>query len=173
MPARSTRQDKYSNILDLNITMSAADTLTFEEIDIGLTLFDKVGLLMARWEFEVSAATSNELQASADELDIAITQSNQITALSLDQNAIVDKIKLKGHSSGAPATLLVLEQPWKKDYTGLPGGGILVAPRPLYIGMNTSGFAAAGYAAIRFYFTIVSLKDAEYFELLESRRFFG
>jgi hypothetical protein len=69
--------------------------------------------------------------------------------------------------------MAAVQEPFVVDYTSLSGGGILVAPRPLYIGMDTIGAAAAGFCTVRLYFTIITLQASEYFELLESRRFFG
>lgn len=165
--------DKYSNILALDITMSAADTLTFEEVEIGVNIFDKVGLLLHRVDIEVSNATKTALTAAADFFDVALVQSNQITTLSLQERAVIDKIKIGGLGTGANGFTTVRE-PWTLDYTGLPGGGLLTTPSPLWIAMDSASMAATiGFATVRMYFTLIKLKPEEYFELLEARRFFG
>ena len=44
-------KDKYANIIYDEVTESAANTLTFESIDVGLNLFDKIGLKISRVEY--------------------------------------------------------------------------------------------------------------------------
>lgn len=173
MAAAKGKTDIYANIVNRSITMSAANTITFEEIDVGLNIFDKVGLLLHRFDVEINNATKIELNASADELDIALTQSNQVSELTYDERAVIDKMKLSAHTVGTAATYRLEPQPYTIDWTDLPGGGLLIAPRPLYLAADSIGFGAAAYATTRIYFTIVQLKPEEYFEILESRRFFG
>jgi len=163
--------DKYSNQLSVTIDQSAADALTFEEIDIGLTVFDKVGLLLQRMQVEINSTTRDNLLTTADVFEVALTQSNSIPTLNMQNAAVIDKIKISMAliTSGA----LPLIQPLTRDWSNLGGGGILIVPRPFYIAINSTGFAAAGQATCRLFFQVVTLKPEEYFELLETRQYFG
>lgn len=165
--------DKYSNILGKAITMSAANTLTFEAIELGLSLFDKVGILIQRIEFDPAFSAVAEMVANSDRMQIALTQSNQIASITLQESSVICAKEYQVHVSGAPATAQIAEGIQAIDYTSLAGGGLLIAPRPLYLAMTTAGFAAASGCTIRLYFTVVKLKPEEYFELLESRQYFG
>jgi hypothetical protein len=173
MATRGSRTDKYSNLLSEQVTTSAANTLTFEEIDVGLNLFDKVGLLISRWEVYPFREDFDELETNADSMSVALVASNQISSLSATERAVIDNVRYAVADSGTPATANLQQVPMVKDFANLPGGGILVAPKPLYVGIDTTGFAGSAGVDVRLYFTIVSLKPEEYFELLESRRFFG
>lgn len=169
----NSKADTYSNVINTTLTLSAANTLTFQEIDLGLTIFQKVAILIERADFFISRAVLAELQASADGLQAALTQSNQISDLSITESAVIDQVQLSVTAMGVPANGQVLRIPLRMDYTQLGGGGLLVVPKPLYFAGVTEGFAAAMVLTLRFYFRIVALKPDEYFELLESRRFFG
>jgi hypothetical protein len=172
MPKAKT--DKFANMINKRITMSGVDTITFEEINIGLNIFDKVGLLINRIEFLPAGSTLDEFQAQADYAAIAVTASNQIASISFADNPVIDAIILDFLEIGANGVSADIKmRPFTRDYSTFPGGGLLVAPRPLYIAMDTVGFAAVGVCDVRIYFTVEKLADSDYFELLESRQFFG
>lgn len=166
------KTDMYSNILTQNVTQSSANALEFAEIDVGLNLFDKVGLLVSRIEFYNNQA-HNELVANGDTLRMAVTQSNQIASISPAERSVINMLEWNVIDHGTPANATITQEPWMQNFADLPGGGILVAPKPLYFAIDSDGFTAASVGSLRMYFTIIKLKDADYFELLESRRFFG
>jgi len=167
-----TKTDRFANLYATTITMSAANTLTFQEINMGISLFDKVALKINRMEIILSSCIT-ELVAITDSLENALCQSNQISSLDANDRLLIDYSQFATVVSGAPASWKIFHQPFVKDYSSLPGGGLLCAPKPLYLGMETAGFANPGSAAVRIYFTIEKLKDVEYFELLEARSFTG
>lgn len=170
--SRSQSQDRYVNVFNAQVAQTANNTLTFEEIDFGLNLFDKVGILIHRLEMYSNVATA-QLVSGADILRSAITQSNQISSISPSERAIVDLFELRIIQAGTPANNELLVEPVVHDWSQVPGGGLLVAPKPLYLAVDTSGYTATETVDMRIYFTIKKLRDAEYFELLESRRFYG
>jgi hypothetical protein len=173
MAARSGVKDTYANMMEQVLTMSAANTLTFEEIDIGLTLFDKVGILINRLEYEPPPSVVTSIIDNDDRWSVGLTADNNITGLDYSTRALIDLTELMAFEAGTPATLQVMQFPLIRDYSTLPGGGLLIAPKPLYLGLQTAGFAAASAVTVRIYFTILKLTPADYFELLESRRYFG
>lgn len=169
----STGSDKYSNIVQETVVTSAINTISFTEINIGLNLFDKVGLLISRVQWDPSNNFMTDMNAEGDRMRLALVQSNSIASLSLFERAVIDMIELDTILHAAGVSSFIHRQPLEQDYSNLPGGGILVSPRPLFLGINTDGFANVQSAVCRLYFTIIKLKAEEYFELLESRRFFG
>jgi hypothetical protein len=167
------REDKYANLLVQSVTLSAANTITFEEINIGLNIFDKIGLLIHRLEYEPSANTMQEMTADGDSVTIALTQSNSLTTLVATEVEVIDRRVWRRHDYGAAAAAEIHDDILTGDFMFFPGGGLLVPPKPLYVGASSNGLASAAVFHVRLYFSIVQLTDAEYLELLETRRAFG
>lgn len=162
--------DKYANVLFQEVTESAANTLTFEAIDLGLSLFDKVGLLVSRIEWynwEV------RLLAAADVVNFGLSSSNQFATVTAQENSIVTYHYYKVLDYGVAGNNKIFTSPLVDDFSTLPGGGLLVTPRPLYIFAQGANLAGTITATMRMFFTVVTLKPEEYFELLETRQFFG
>ena len=165
--------DRFANIITESVECSTANTLTFQEITVGLSIFDKAGILLNRIEYIPSKAMIQEMTAADDTIEMAVTTSNTITTLSVTQTQVIDKVLLNRLDLGTAASGHILEVPIVRDMSTLPGGGVLITPRPWYIALNTAGLASAGTLTIRFYFTVMKLQPAEYFELLETRTYFG
>lgn len=166
-------KDKYCNIINVEATESAAGTLTFEEVNVGLNVFDKVGLCIHRIDWHIQTASIDLMTASSDEIRLAISQSNSITGMGINQAPIVDRLVIARLDMGTAASGALYATPWTTDYTDFPGGGILTTPKPLYVGIQSQGLASAATCNVRIWFTTVNLKSDEYFELLESRAYFG
>lgn len=171
MSNRNRTQDKYTNVLNVSVTQSSANTLTFEEVDVGLNLFDRVGLLISRMEYYNNE--EGELAANGDYIRMALTASNQITTISAQERAVIAMMEKQVIDHGTPASATLVHEPWVQDWSSLPGGGLLVAPKPLYVACSSAGLSAASRTDLRMFFTIIKLRDADYFELVESRRFFS
>jgi hypothetical protein len=170
----SKKTDIFPSVISYDLTLSAANTRTFEEIRLGMNLFDKVGLIIHRLEYRLSQGSYQELVVVADNAVLALTSSDQLTSLSELQADVIDMITLEvNHVLNANGeTLLIQDFPLVHDFCDMPGGGLLVPPKPLYLGANSAGFAAALTCYIRIYFTIRKLSDTDYLELLETRRVF-
>ena len=171
--AAKKNTDKYANIINVTVTETAANTLTFQEIEVGFSMFERVGLLIHRVEYAPEDAAYNSLISSGDTLKCALTASNTIDTINPSERAAIDTIRWHAKDVGTVADLMVYQIPAVKDFSNLPMGGILIAPRPLYVGAEATGFSAAISVQVRLYFTVVSMADSDYFELLESRRFYG
>lgn len=162
--------DKYANIIYDSVVESAANTLTFNSVDLGISLFDKVGLLISRIEwYEVHAL----LVAGDDTFYYGLSTSNQFSSPAPEQTSIITFHKDQIYDYGVAGNNILHAEPYVDDFSTLPGGGILVTPRPLYCFALGANLASAGTAKFRMFFTITTLKAEEYFELLESRQFFG
>lgn len=171
MPANQT--DKYVNMITGDLALSAANTLTFEEINVGLNIFDKVGLLITRLEYDTTMAAIAEMTASGDFINAGFTTSNQVSSLLINKSEVVDQVVIGRHDMGAAAAAQLFMKPWVRDFSTQPGGGLLVPPKPLYFAGYSGGLASPCTLYLRFYFIIIKLTDAEYLELLETRRAFG
>lgn len=173
MSLEKTSVDQYVNMLVQTITMSAANTLTFSEINIGLNLFDKVGLLVNRIEYHPTLATLQDIDTDGDSISIGLTTNNTLASLNPSNAAVIDLQQLHRVDAGAAANAILVQTPLIHDFSTLRGGGMLIAPKPLYIAMMSAGLTAAGVAYFRLYFSLVQLSDAGYLELLQTRGVFA
>jgi len=167
------KNDVYANMVNLTLTESAANTLTFGSIDLGLTIFQKVGLLLNRIVVEYPTQLIGDMGANNDSMALALTQSDQITSISYLQDAVVWKDTVSRRDFGAAASGFLYHHTKIYDFSGLPGGGEIITPRPLYWASQGNGLTTTFSIYMRIFFTILELKSEEYFELLEARRFFG
>jgi len=162
--------DKYANILYDEVVESAANTLTFENLDIGLSLFDKVGVLIHRLEW---MSWPSRLAAASDAIEFGLTTSNSWSAADPSENSIITYHKVQVVDYGTAGNNRIFDTPLVDDFSTLPGTGILTTPRPLYMFVDGANLADVATVKMRMFFTIITLKADEYFELLETRQFFG
>lgn len=168
--AESKRKDTYANIAYLSQVESAANTLTFKTLSIATSslLDKKFGLLINRCDLEFSAP--NIFDTSMDFFQTALTVSDSIADLGLSRPEVILRQVWRRVDFGAAASGAVVEYPIVRDFSTMPGGGILVPADRLYIGVLGSGCSAAGTGIIRIYYTVVELNSEDYWQLVESRR---
>jgi hypothetical protein len=169
------KTDIYSNIIGVQVLQTVIDQFTTAEIQIGVSLFDKVGLLLHRIEYDLWVSGMGQLRDVSNLYQVGLVSSSNVngdnfTMLNPD---VIDTFILIPVQDVAPTARIVYQSPIIRDFTGLPGGGILIAPRPLYAALDTNGFSSVSATIARISFTLVPLSDAEYLELLQTRRGFG
>lgn len=165
---KKVRKDLYTNVAFQRLTMSAANTLTFQQIQFGVGIFQGVALILNRIGYVLSPATIREIAAVTDYIAFGLVSSNRLTGVNLARDpAVISSISLIGVSAAPPTSLV--QMPIWADFTNLPGGGRLVAANPLYLAMEGAGMAAAGVIDVELDFQFVQLSDAEYLELIQSQ----
>lgn len=162
--------DKYANMLYADVAESAINTLTFEAINVGLSMFDKVGILIHRLEWY---QFDTRVIDDTDALAFGLCSSDGFSTVNSSQREIIIYHQYKARYFGAAANSVMLFEPLIDDLTTLPGGGLLTTPKPLHIFVKGTNVAAVGAVSLRMFFTIISMKPEEYFELLETRTFFA
>lgn len=163
-------KDKFDQFMHLSVTQSAANALTFGQVAIGGAVFEYAGIIFTRVEYYLEATAISELVANADALDLALTGSDGLTDLSVDQPQLYDRITLEVAVSGAPATAQIIEMPIIHDFSSMPGGGLMVPAQTLFIGMDSAGCAAAQTGVIRAYYHVEKLTAADFIELVQRYR---
>lgn len=163
------KQDLFSNKGYGAVVESAANTLTFSEIQTNVSIFEKVAWVLHRIEWYITQATYGLLADGADHLEMALVASANITDLGLDVPAVIDVLDLmRFQASGVGFTFDTM--PKIRDFSSLPGGGLIIAPRPLYLAIKGTSLASAGSSECRFYFTQKTLSAEEYLELIDFYR---
>lgn len=168
MPGK-TPTDSFANQAVLTLTESAANTLTFKKLETGVSLFDKVAWIIHRIEYFFYTAAAN-FNHDTDNLKLGLCTSNTITSLSLTDANILDLLEVARIDYGAAASGMLVMRPHFKDFTNLPGGGLIVPPSPLYGACQGSGLVSATTSYLKFYYTVKELATEEYWELVEARR---
>lgn len=161
------QSDKYANMMVIEVTESAANTLTFEQLPQITTLMEKKAFLINRIIYDPSAATLGELLANNEAVQFGLSLSSKWTTLTIDEPTIIDYNRLFTITQTAVGFEHVIT-PIVKDYSTLPGNGILIPTRPIYAFTKGSGLANPTSFVVRIMFTIVELTPQDYWDLVES-----
>lgn len=162
--------DKWANIGAITVTESAANTLTFQKLESGVSLFEKVAWVIHRIEYRFTASMT-VFADEGDILNVALTANNNMTDITdISNPGIIDFRRFQKFEDGTPATSFFWWFPCVVDFSTLPGGGLIVPPNPLYLAGHGTGLASASTTKCRFYYTTQELKPDEYWELVEARR---
>ena len=161
--------DQFANKAYQRVTMSAANTLTFEEVNFAAGIFQRIALVIHRVIFQPGNALWNSLVASTDVAQVALTVSNGITDIAMTHAEIIARMEWVGYANGTPASGAVVRGDHLIDFSAFPGGGMIVPASPLYVAMATSGMGAAMNCDVEIDFTFTELADADYIELIQSR----
>lgn len=160
------KRDAYANVALATVNMSAANTLTFSQVQMAVGMFQGVAMVIHRVLWFPYSATLRELVAATDSLLMAICTSNRLTTIAdvTDPTILASKRLICVAANTEP-----FELPLVNDFSNYPGGGKIVAANPLYVAAFTGGFAAAGIVAAQLDFSFVSLTDKDYLEVLQSQ----
>jgi len=164
--AKTKTADMMSKIIYASVTESAANTLTFASINTGYGTIDKVGWIIERLDMWLTNYTTTD---SADSTAIAITTSNQITAIDPALSAVKTVITDTFYVITAVG-VFIKTYPMTIDYTMLTGGGMIVLPNPLYLACKSTGATVAQTVKARFYVKEVALDPDMWMELVEQTR---
>lgn len=161
-------RDQYPNRAWFDVTESAANTLTFEQVQTGTQTFSRLAWIISRVEWH--CGNLNLLVANDDRIAAAITGSNKMTSIDLSDPAVYAFTEIVPVVYGTAADADLYFEPWAQDFTSMPGGGLIVPSYPLYIAAKGTSLASASHVSARVYFTQIELKPDEYIELSESTR---
>ncbi len=164
--------DSFANKMYGAVTESGANTLTFAEINTNVSVFDKAAFILHRLEWFIPSTDVDKIIAAADKITCALTSSQNTVTLGLDNPAVIDLLEVAiAVQTGVGYTQNVM--PFIRDFSNLPGGGLIIAPRPLFLAVKGTSLASAVHAECRAYFTVKSLSADEYLELVDFYRIVG
>lgn len=155
--------DKRSNKGYKKITMSGIDTQTFTQIDFAVRESERLALNIQQIQWHIGDWIGG-IAANTDAAELILSSSDELADLSEDNPSVLAKLEIVGMGVNVEPQI----SPLIMDFSGLMGGGLLVSPMRLFIGMDTTGFAAAASAIAWFYYTWIELSDREAFELLQA-----
>lgn len=164
-------KDVFSNIAHAAVTQAVINTLTFSEISTGISVHEKIAWLIARISWYPLITAYQEFSVAGDSLTMALVLSNKVTDIGdLSDPAIVDSHTLFAGVHGTPANAIFHQLPEIVDFTDLPGGGLIITPKPIYVAINTTTFAAVTTVKCRIHYTTKVLTTDEFWELVQASR---
>jgi len=164
--------DVFVNQAYLSVTEATPNTLTFAKLETGISIHEKVGWLISRIDYSTSIDSAN-FAASDDSVSFGMSTSDAIVAATLAESAVIDYNSVVRIDWGTAASAQILRQPFQKDFSNLPGGGILVPPNPIFIWVRGSNLTGAIGMVARMFYTVRQLKTEDFWELVELRRMIG
>lgn len=163
-------KDFYANMAYIAVTESAANTLTTQKLESGYSVLGNRGWVIHRIDYYIG----DSLSQCADNGDtfvfgICTQPSTAYTTWSVGLASVIDFNQEVYYEQGTPANFLYMDYRVIRDFTELPGGGLIVAPNPLYLATKGTGLAAAGAIQARIFFSEIDLDADMYRELFQAR----
>ncbi len=168
--ASKSQTGEFTSSALFQVTESGANTLTWEKLETGLSVYDKIGWVVQRLEFYPSNGLAGLMNASADAQTAALTMTNGLSSLDVANPAVICVNQFFRWDVGVAASGSVQSVPIVYDYSGMAGGGLLILPNPLYLGLQGSGLTAASSLTLKMYFRAIDLTDQDYFNLVQARQ---
>lgn len=161
------RSDQFVQYASAQVTETAANTLTFQQLQTGGMLFERRAMVFHRIEYAVNVGA---LDAEADKITFGWITNNQVTAPTLDDPNVIDLNLARRADAGAAASAQFYMDPYIKDFSALPGGGLIVPSHPLYLFAVGDSLASAVTITSRVFFTLKTLSAQDFIELVEALR---
>ena len=134
--------DSYANIAAILVTESSAATQTSAKFAFPFSIMDKMALVISRIEYMIAGLAA--LNGTGDFVTVALAAASTLAAMTVQNDPLmIDSVRLERTDFGTAASGVFLFQPFMKDFSQLAGGGIIVAPSPLYAVIQSSGGASA------------------------------
>lgn len=169
MPSK-TIQGQYTAQAILQVTETGANTLTFDKLETGVSVYDKVGWVITRAEWRLSGSTLALFNGTGDILTTGLAASNNSSTIADNDPAFYVVRKWLRLDFGTAASASIFSPIYVDDYSTLPGGGLLVLPNPLYIAAQGSGLTGASTVTCRIFFQSVDLGPDDYTNLVQARQ---
>lgn len=163
------KTDQFANIAAVEVTEAVAGTIAYAKFAFPFSIMDKMALLISRIEYWFGSLPS--LNSGGDYVAAGIIAGNSILdPFNQADPLLIDSARILRLDYGTAASGEVVDQPRVKDFSRLPGGGILVAPNPLSAFVRAVNAGAAMSCWVKVFYTYMELGTEEYWQLVESRR---
>ena len=163
------KTDQFANKFFGTVVEGSANTLTFNEIPTNVDVFSKKAWVLHALEWYPGVASLNALDAADDVIQAALVSSQAISALSLGDPGVIDLLEIEANVATAVGFAVSI-LPIRRDFTSMPGGGLIISPRPLYLAVKGISLGGALTVSCRGYFTAIDLNADEYLELVDFYR---
>lgn len=164
------KREMFAQLGYLSVTETAANTLTFAGLSVFSNVLGQKGMVIHRASYTLDTTAFGNMVGDGDGVTFGLSGDDSMTSITFNDAEIYDYNMLDLQYIGTAANSQQHYVPFVKDYTGLPGGGLLVPADRLYV--YVKGHSAAGAIEIkcRFHYTIMDLSAQEYLELAQAMR---
>lgn len=162
------RVDVYPNRAIQRVLQPTNDVLTYAQLRFGFGVFTGSALIIHRIDWYPELAAVASLTANADNLQFALTNRDDMTALQANNMNVFALKEVTPFIVGAVVSLWLADTPWSSDFSNLPGGGLIVPSNPLFVAIDSNALARTSFVDMMMYYTVKQLTDADYVELVQS-----
>jgi len=159
-------EDRFANVFNATLDMTAANAVSFAQLNFGVSLRDRIGIVIDQLFWFPGAATLGEMTTNLDRIIMAITLSDQITSIAdLSDNRIIFVEELQRLDFGTAAAATVIKKPIVSEFAP----PIIVLPTRMFLAMDSVGLASAGHVDLRMHYRTVSISaETQLREVLET-----
>lgn len=159
-------EDRFANVFTAETVMSAINTLTFSEMNFGITLRDRVAIVIDTLYFWPLHASIALMTATGDFISVALTVSDQVTNIGdLADRRILHEKSIIRHDLGTAAGGQLLYHPYETNFSP----PLIALPNRLFMGVVSGGLASVATVVMRMHFRTVSItQDQQLVEVLEA-----
>ncbi len=161
-------KDSWAQVAAVAVLEASAGTAAYTKFAFPFSIMDKMALVLNRIEYVFGLT---QLNGGGDYCIMGLTVSNAVVSLlALNDPLIIDQSRVDRYDMGTAASSCLRDSPVIRDMSTLPGGGLLVAPNPLYGCIVSAGASGVMSGYIRMYYTYIEMATDEYWQLVEARR---
>jgi len=158
-------EDRFANVFSAEVVMTGANVLTFVEMNFGITLRDRVAIVIDQLWWFPTASMITEMTSTGDLIRASVGVSDQPTTILPDDRRFLSIQEWHRLDFGTAAGGQILEIPTVQTF--FPP--LIALPNRLFLGLITAGLASAGTMRLRMHFRTVSItQDQQLVEVLES-----
>lgn len=165
----AARIDQFPNFY--RQTFAGSDNaVTWTEWVTGYSIKDGYAFILHKVKYRFTNGNITSLDANADALSAAISTNNSLTLSDMQlgiNSSLLDSCRVFYKVATAVGVALS-EFEFIHDFTNEPGGGRIVAPKPLYIGVGAGNLGSTPSCSMEIVYTMVKLNQEVYRELYES-----
>jgi len=161
-------EDRFANVYTADVTTSAANALTFTQLNFGLNLRDKIAVVIDQLFFYIATAVITEMTAANDRVGMAITMGDQVTDIfpgNLGDRRIIYATEFRRTDMGTAASGMLHVSPIKAEFSP----PVLVLPTRLFFAIDTQGLASVSNVILRMHYRTVNItQQDQLIEVLET-----
>lgn len=151
-------EDRFPNIFNAEVTLTAANALTFAVMNFGIAIRDKLAIVVDQVFFWIPPATIAEMTTTGDSIAIGMTNSDQPPTLyDFGDRRVLFFKELSRMDFGTAAGGMLYQMPMELEFAP----PMINLPTRLFMAAQSIGLATALTARMRMHFRTVPLTSEQ------------